>query len=205
MLEDVSTQSIVCWGSKGDSFIVKDINEFSMTVLPRIFNHSNFASFVRQLNKYDFHKVKQTDSHLVGEKTCIFRHPDFHADRPEDLQNIKRKLTNMKPWTSSLLSNDAYYAPGASSPPPYMTASNSDSDQRHSRTHNVTPPLALRASMNTEIEQIREESESLRARVRNLEEGYETMRTGLQGMKRAIALHAAQMQGLANRLASVSR
>ncbi|KDR82900.1 hypothetical protein GALMADRAFT_238545 [Galerina marginata CBS 339.88] len=68
MLEDPSNQAIVCWGAQRDSFIVKDTNEFAKSILPRVFNHSNFASFVRQLNKYDFHKVKQTEFNQAGEQ-----------------------------------------------------------------------------------------------------------------------------------------
>lgn len=70
MLEDPSFQHIVSWGPHGDCFVVKDMNDFTKTVLPRMFKHQNFASFVRQLNKYDFHKVKNTDDNSYGEQVC---------------------------------------------------------------------------------------------------------------------------------------
>ncbi|THV04610.1 hypothetical protein K435DRAFT_826829 [Dendrothele bispora CBS 962.96] len=92
MLEDQSFQHVVSWGPQGDCFVVKDMNEFTKSILPRMFKHSNFASFVRQLNKYDFHKVKNTDDNTFGEHSWTFRHPDFHADRREALENIKRKV-----------------------------------------------------------------------------------------------------------------
>ncbi|KIY51044.1 hypothetical protein FISHEDRAFT_38423, partial [Fistulina hepatica ATCC 64428] len=96
MLQDQSFQHVVAWAPNGDCFVVKDMNEFTKSVLPRMFKHSNFASFVRQLNKYDFHKVKNTDDSQFGEHSWVFRHPDFHANRPEALEHIKRKVPSAR-------------------------------------------------------------------------------------------------------------
>lgn len=97
MLEDSAHFNIVSWGAKGDSFLVKachllkscdcktqcgqDMNEFTKTVLPLHFKHSNFASFVRQLNKYDFHKVKASEGGegIYGDHVCPF--PPLHFKR----------------------------------------------------------------------------------------------------------------------------
>ncbi|KIK91008.1 hypothetical protein PAXRUDRAFT_831203 [Paxillus rubicundulus Ve08.2h10] len=92
MLEDQAFSHVVSWGPHGDCFVVKDMNDFTKSILPRMFKHSNFASFVRQLNKYDFHKVKNTDDPQFGEHSWTFRHPEFHADRRDALENIKRKV-----------------------------------------------------------------------------------------------------------------
>ncbi|CDK26675.1 unnamed protein product [Kuraishia capsulata CBS 1993] len=98
MLEDDSYKSVVRWTDTGDSFIVIDTNEFTKEILPKHFKHSNFASFVRQLNKYDFHKVKLSSAEKknirstgLDESTWEFKHPDFRAHDIMRLENIKRK------------------------------------------------------------------------------------------------------------------
>ncbi|KAK9467770.1 HSF-type DNA-binding-domain-containing protein [Lipomyces arxii] len=94
MLEDPSYKDVVRWSDAGDSFVVLDTNEFTKSILPRHFKHSNFASFVRQLNKYDFHKVRSTDEDGAcpyGESAWEFKHPDFQLHNKTQLDNIKRK------------------------------------------------------------------------------------------------------------------
>lgn len=84
MLQEDTYKDVVKWTSSGDSFVVINTTEFTKEILPRHFKHSNFASFVRQLNKYDFHKVKipneEKQSYEYGEDAWEFKHPDFRIN-----------------------------------------------------------------------------------------------------------------------------
>lgn len=54
---DISKNTdLIRWSDRGDSFIVLDEDEFAKTLIPELFKHNNYASFVRQLNMYGFHK-----------------------------------------------------------------------------------------------------------------------------------------------------
>lgn len=52
MVDDESTDSIISWNDTNDSFVISDITQFSVVLLPKYFKHSNFSSFMRQLNIY---------------------------------------------------------------------------------------------------------------------------------------------------------
>lgn len=52
MVDDESSNDIIRWTDGAKHFIIMDINEFVVKLLPRYFKHSNLSSFVRQLNSY---------------------------------------------------------------------------------------------------------------------------------------------------------
>lgn len=55
-LDNNKNTNLIRWSDDGNSFIVLDEDEFARTLIPELFKHNNYASFVRQLNMYGFHK-----------------------------------------------------------------------------------------------------------------------------------------------------
>ena len=83
MLEKPEYHSIISWAPNGDSFVVHSMTEMQQSLLPHYFKHSNFSSFVRQLNLYRFTKIGEST-------TWEFRHENFRKDHPELLTHVRR-------------------------------------------------------------------------------------------------------------------
>jgi len=92
---DRCDREIATWSATGDNFVVKNVEKFASSVLPRYFKHSNFSSFARQLNFYGFRKLR-SDPILTNDvdpqTACYVRfyHEKFQKNKPELLHNIKR-------------------------------------------------------------------------------------------------------------------
>ena len=87
---------LICWSEpEGKSFVIRDQTEFAKSLLPYYYKHSNMASFVRQLNMYDFHKVMNVEAGgLRGERDEVeFAHPYFERGQDHLLEQIKRKVS----------------------------------------------------------------------------------------------------------------
>lgn len=212
-LEDPIFQPVMCWGPLGEWFMIKDAEEFTKTVLPRLYKHSNFASFVRQLNKYDFHKLKNVDENESGDQHWCFKHSNFHANRPEDLENVKRKPTvhqhqrsghQSSPETSfgsfPSTSNDSSASPVRTtstshsnySTSPYLQSSNSsfndhsNSDRRKAGKARFLSQSPSRAKLYTEIQGLKKETEDSKVKMRDLDRTSETMRLKMQHIQKLL-------------------
>ncbi|KAI8078223.1 uncharacterized protein B0P05DRAFT_542987 [Gilbertella persicaria] len=97
MVGDPNTNQLVRWSKDGNSFLVEGHEEFARLVLPRFYKHNTFASFVRQLNMYDFHKVPHLQQGvLVNDSSAQnevweFSHPHFQRNRSDLLVLVTRK------------------------------------------------------------------------------------------------------------------
>ncbi|OLY79765.1 Transcription factor SKN7 [Smittium mucronatum] len=162
ILEDDSYHKIVFWGDSGDSFIVGDQNELSKYVLPQHFKHNNFASFVRQLNKYDFHKMKTSqDSKKYGDNVWEFKHPFFRHNRPDLLEKIKRKpplkTRSIGGLTSSSTANAGNNSPSGISESEFYSTTEDLQNQVQLLTQANTQVSKYLSQLSSYYQQINEE------------------------------------------------
>lgn len=99
---DSGNTSLIRWSDDGRSFIVLDEDEFARTLIPELFKHNNYASFVRQLNMYGFHKtvnitdgsLRQSEKARKGVKPpSMYSHPYFRRNRPDLLWLIQKPVS----------------------------------------------------------------------------------------------------------------
>ncbi|KAL0077493.1 hypothetical protein J3Q64DRAFT_1295437 [Phycomyces blakesleeanus] len=95
MVEDPGSDDLIRWATDGTSFIVARHVDFAKRVLPRFFKHSNFSSFVRQLNMYGFHKVPHLQQGVLQaddeSEQWEFSNPHFQRNQPDLLLLVTRK------------------------------------------------------------------------------------------------------------------
>lgn len=84
---DSTDANVACWSDDGTHFIVKDTSTFAASHLPRYFKHSNFQSFIRQLNGYGFRKRSNENN---NDGSVAFHHKYFSRGRPDLLKHISR-------------------------------------------------------------------------------------------------------------------
>eukprot|EP00557_Chaetoceros_sp_GSL56_P005346 CAMPEP_0176487482 /NCGR_PEP_ID=MMETSP0200_2-20121128/6159_1 /TAXON_ID=947934 /ORGANISM="Chaetoceros sp., Strain GSL56" /LENGTH=568 /DNA_ID=CAMNT_0017884321 /DNA_START=105 /DNA_END=1808 /DNA_ORIENTATION=+ len=108
------------WAQDGSSFFIKNVSSFSSQILPRYFKHSNFSSFVRQLNFYGFAKTRDVkwimdDGRSSSTSTSSgrhchdhydskhwqFQHEHFQRNEPELLIRIVRRMSGGGTTTSA--------------------------------------------------------------------------------------------------------
>lgn len=83
VVEDPTTNEVISWNEDGTGFIVWQPAEFARDLLPTLFKHCNFSSFVRQLNTYGFRKVSTTRWEFSNEM--------FRKGQRELMCNIRRR------------------------------------------------------------------------------------------------------------------
>jgi len=88
ILDNPKYYNIIKWDLTGKFFIIKNINEFTEKILPIYFKHKNYSSFVRQLNLYDFHKLKSENG------SQVYQHRLFVKNKSYLIESIKRKINN---------------------------------------------------------------------------------------------------------------
>ena len=94
ILQNSTLSHIISWHQTfPNAFLVHDQRLFCKYVLPKYYKHNKLTSFVRQLNMYQFHKLRD-------EGSMTWSHPYLHKDKYNQLQYIQRGISSSSPHSS---------------------------------------------------------------------------------------------------------
>ncbi len=102
ILNDNESNDIINWSSDDKSIIITNVNMLCNKVLPKYYKHTNYSSFVRQLNIYGFNKRKDLQKNKEGE---CYIHEKFNKNiSKQQIMEITKQTKRIKLF-SKLIKN----------------------------------------------------------------------------------------------------
>ena len=80
------------WAADGAALVIPDTQRFAADRCPVYFKHSNWTSFARMLNMYEFRRRKSADG------SAIFAHPHFTRDGARLARVVRKKRASSSSW-----------------------------------------------------------------------------------------------------------
>lgn len=102
-ITSTGSQKLLDWSEDGESIILREPKEFGKILLPFYFKHTNYLSFIRQLNGHGFRKnediplpnihfpYKITASDQPEQQVLVYTHDHFKRDHPENYYLVQRE------------------------------------------------------------------------------------------------------------------
>ena len=84
-------QKIIHWDSEGTILIISNINKLCEIILPKYFKHNKYSSFIRQLNKNGFHKIKVKS---INEERFVNNKINIKTTKKEIIEIINENRKN---------------------------------------------------------------------------------------------------------------
>jgi hypothetical protein len=193
LLSDPAAQSSFKWSPSGESLLITDTNHFTSQVLPQHFRHNQLSSFVRQLNKHGFKRLKHSNSNtgssiLKSTSASSGSHSDMALEEQYGASSGQVPLEYMHPYFSR---NDRgswhliRWNTGASS------GSNASAEQ-------ASPVVSLR------LDAMAEQNDYVNKQVENAEQRLRQMETALAEFNQRIAKQSLLIDKLSQLLPSDS-
>ena len=83
ILDNPSMSSIITWNDEGNVIEIRDEKRFIEEILPKHYKHNSMSNFIRQLNMYNFKKVKNYKRRNVIAYSNIFFRKNCNSLLPE--------------------------------------------------------------------------------------------------------------------------
>lgn len=155
MLSDTKYSEVVSWNEDGSIINIKEDKTFINKVLPIYFKHCSMPNFVRQLNMYDFKKVKECGSSVIG-----YRNHLFNRDQTSLSLEIIRKTSSKSLMTKSELKMNR------------MPKQNSDFSLKEDMNNAVninSSKYSSRATYSKKLRSLKQQLVSLERKIENIE------------------------------------